>query len=803
MIKALRALAGRPGFTAVAVATLALGLGVNAAIFSMTRTILLRPLPYRDADRLVQVGEVNPSIGVAYAGMTPANYVEWRAGVSAFETTAAWRVVYFAIAGRRAPIRVQGVRAEPAFFSLLGISPAIGRDFLTDEGRAGRDDVVLLSDGFWHRQFGADPGIVGQTLTVDGTPCTVVGVLPASFKFIHVLNRELDVWRPLVIDRMDREHSVTAYAKLKSGVALEAARAELAAMYSTLPAEAFRNGWTADVWRVSTRLTSAQRPILLALEIAAALVMCIAGANIANLVLAVAAGRRKELAVRVALGATSWHVATELGRETLLLSGAGAAAGLVLAAWIVNLLNSAISYQDINRLEPFRVDLWVTTFTLGLATASALVFTALPARRARDADVIDALKDSSHGATSGATHRRARAMLVVAELALSIVLLTSALELTRSALSLHGMNRGVDVDRVMTAQLSLNGPAYDDAGRLTQFADRVLERLTTSTGIEAASLVNYPPLSLIGTSVPVVIEGQTEAAGHEPLALNWIVAPDYFTTVGIRILSGRDFTPGDTNDRIGVAIASRRFAVRFWGRTDVIGERLTVLFPQSDAFWVPRSTRRPLTIVGVVGDVREDGIPNGDVPQLYLPYAQNPTRILTLVARTSDARAAATAIRDAVRTADPDQPSFDERTLDDVRRETFARPRELAWLVGAFAALALVLSAIGVYGVMAYLTGARSREIGIRVALGATTGDILTLVVGDAMKLTIVGVAAGVVAAPVALRLASASVFGLSAWNPLLLVGVAVLLAAVCAAAAAIPAYRAARAGQLAALRSA
>jgi hypothetical protein len=281
------------------------------------------------------------------------------------------------------------------------------------------------------------------------------------------------------------------------------------------------------------------------------------------------------------------------------------------------------------------------------------------------------------------------------------------------------------------------------------------------------------------------------------------VAPGYFTTVGIPILSGRDFTAADTNDRVGVAIASRRFAVRFWGRTDVIGERLTALFPQSDAFWVPRSIRRPLTIVGVVGDVSEDGIPNGDVPQVYLPYAQNPTRILTLVARTSDARAAATAIRDAVRTADPDQPSFDERTLDDVRRETFARPRELAWLVGAFAALALVLSAIGVYGVMAYLTGARSREIGIRVALGATTPDILTLVVGDAMKLTAVGVAAGVAASPVALRLASASVFGLSAWNPLALAGVAVLLTAVCAAAAAIPAYRAARAGRLVALRSA
>jgi len=418
-----------------------------------------------------------------------------------------------------------------------------------------------------------------------------------------------------------------------------------------------------------------------------ALVMCIAAANIANLVLAVAAGRRKDVAVRVALGATRWQLAAELGRETLLLSAAGAATGVLLAMWMVVALNGSISYQDINRIEPFRVDGWVVAFTTGLAIVNALVFALLPARRAADADVVEALKDSSHGATSGVSHRRTRAVLVVGELALSMVLLTAALELARTALSLNAMDRGVDADRVMTAQLSLNAPKYDDTTRLTQFADAVLTRLTTAAGIEAASLVNYPPLSLIGTSFPIAIDDRAaEAPGHEPRALCWIVAPRYFATVGVPLLAGRDFDRSDTSDRLGVAIVSRRFAQQFWNRLDVIGERVTPLFPPSDAFWIPRATRRPLTIVGVARDVREDGIGDsgaGD-PQLYLPYSQNPTRIMTLVARTSvSPQTAAPLMREVVRAIDSDQPTFDEKTLDEVRRETFARSREIAWLIGA------------------------------------------------------------------------------------------------------------------------
>jgi putative ABC transport system permease protein len=797
--KAIRSLASRPGFTAVAIVTLAVGFGVNAAIFSLTRTVLLRPLPYRDVDRLVLIGEASAARRTSYSAVVPANYVAWRQRVTAFADTAAWRFVYFTLSGQiDPPIRVQGVIAAPAFFPLLGITPLLGRQFTPDDARPGNDHVLILGNGFWRRELGADPHIVGRTLTVDGTPCTVVGVLPETFKFFHVLNRELEIWRPFVLDATDREHSINLYGKLKPDVTLSAARAELAAVYAALPAEAFRDNWTADVATLSSRFTANQRPILQALEVAVALVMCIAAANIANLLLAVAAARRKEVAVRVALGATRWQLMMELGRETLLLSGAGAIVGMLSAYWVVDLLNGSVSYQDINRLEPFRIDLWVVVFTGGLAIVTASMFALLPAHRASDTDVVDALKESSHGATSGVAHRRMRGALLIAELTLSIVLLTSALELSWSALSLNAMERGVDTGRVMTAQLSLNARQYADTKRLAQFAEAVVDRLNVTAGVESASVVNYPPLSVVGTGVPVAIEGQAVVQGREPVVQYWVVAPRYFATVGIPRLTGRDFDRADTLDSPGVAIVSRRFAQQFWQRTDVIGERTIPLFPQSDAFWIPRTIRRPLTIVGVVEDVREEGIPghpDDRAPQLYLPYGQNPTRIMTVVARPRGAPASATSlIRDAVRTIDRDQPTFDEKTLDEVKFETFARSREVAWLIGAFALLALVLSAVGVYGVISYLTAARNREIGIRMALGASKRDVISMIVGSAVRLALVGSAIGGVLAPMVIAVERTWISGIERLHPMSLAAVVALLVAVCAVAAAIPAHRAANA---------
>ena len=797
MKRAFRALCARPGFTIVVVATLALGFGVNAAVFSLTRTVLLQPLPYRDRERLVQVDEANRARGVNSSPVIPANYAVWRSQATSFDLTAAWRFVYFSLSGMIGPMRVQGGLVEPTFFRVLGVVPSLGRDFAADEGLTNNGNVVLLTNGFWQRHFGGRADAIGRQLAVDGTACTIIGVLPPTFKFFHVLNRDLDVWRPFAIDSADREHSVSVYARLRPDATVERARSEMSAIFASLPAASFRDGWTADVSLLSTRFTRGPRPILTTLQAAVALVMCIAAANIANLILAVSAGRRKETAVRVALGATRIQLVGELGRETLLLAGAGAVAGVLLAIWIVDLLNGSVSYQNINRLEPFRVDSTVLVFTLGLAAASAVVFAVLPAGRAAGADVVDALKDSSHGTTGGTPQRRLRGALVAVELALSIMLVTAAIELTRSALALNSMDRGVDESRVMTAQLALNAPEYADRRRLTAFADTVLDRLAAAPAIDSASLVNYPPLYIVGTGGPIAIEGQPAAPGSEPLAQFWVVAPQYFSTVGLRVLGGRDFDRRDARDAPGVAIVSRRFADRFWNGANAIGEHITPLLPESDAFWIPRTVRRPLTIVGIVENVREDGIPghpDDQSPQYYLPYSQNPTRIFTLVARTEGRpEDQAAAIRNAVRETDPDQPTFDERSLGAIRQETFARSRELAWLIGTFAALALALAAIGVYGVMACLATTRSREIGIRIALGADRRDVVRLIVSDALRLAAAGAVLGIGATPLAMAGASASVFGAGTWSVVTLAGVAACLVAVAAAAAAVPARRAAR----------
>jgi putative ABC transport system permease protein len=794
MKRAVRALAARPGFTAVTVATLAIGFGVNAAVFSLTRTVLLRPLPYSDADRLVQVNEVNRARGVMFGAVSPASYDAWRTRVAAFEQTATFLRVSFNVSTPARALQVEGFKVAAAFFPMLGVEMARGRGFVAGDAIPGRDNIVVISDGFWRRFFDADPAAVGRSITVDGVHCTVAGILPPSFKIFHVLNRELELFRPQVLDPTDREQSTNLWAKLRPDTSLDAARAELATVYATLPSAA--RGWTADASSLAERLTAGPRPVLVALEWAVALVLLIACANVANLLLASATGRRKEIAVRQALGASRWQAARDFSGETIVLTAAGGALAILLAVWVVATLNAVVSFQDVNRLEPFRVDGWVIAFMLALAVAVVAIFAALPIRAASNVDLVDALKDSTHGATAGVPHRRLRHALIVGELALAIVLTVSALALTRSAVSLHGLARGVAVDGVATAQIALNDPRYADADRMVRVTNAIVEKLRAAPIVEAAALVNYPPLSLIRVGVPVTIEGAPPPPGDQPwVARYFVTSPGYLRAAGIPLLAGRDFDAADVAARAGVAIVSATFARRFWNSTDVIGRRVMPQFPSSHAFWIPRARGGTLTIVGVAGDVREDGLPDSaGFPQLYLPYAQNPTVVATVLARSrGPATAAAAAIRDAVRAVDPELPVSYEMTFDELLRETFARPRELAWLVGSFAGLALLLSAIGVYGVMTFLTTARAREIAIRVALGATRANVVGLVVRDAMKLAAAGAFVGLIATPLAFRILSAAVYGVGPWNPGLLAAVGAVLSAVCAGAAAIPAWRAAR----------
>jgi putative ABC transport system permease protein len=795
MKRALRALLARPGFTIVAIATLTLGFGVNTAVFSLTRTVLLRGLPYRDADRLVQVNEFSPSLGNGPGGVTPANYIVWKERVTAFEQTSFFRRVQFNVSTPARAVQVEGFLVSPTFFPMLGTEVARGRGFRESEAGAGRDDVVLLSDGVWRRMFDGDPAVVGRKVVVDGTPCTVVGVLPASFKIFHVLNREVDLFRPLVLDPTERIQTLNVWATLKPDVPVDTADAQLKAAYPSLP---FRDrDWSATAGLLSTRLAAGPKSVLVALEWAVGFVLLIACANVANLLLALAAGRRTELAVRQALGASRWRVARDLAGETFALIGVGVVLAIVLAIWLVATLNAVVSFQDVNRLEPFRVDGWVLAFTGTIALGVALVFGLLPAGTAGRIDVANALKECGHAVAGGASARRLRQSLIVAELALAIVLTVSAVTLTRSAIALHDLARGVSVDGVMTAQLALNDPRYADPEVMARTTSAIVERLRRSPAVEKAALANYVPLALIRVGTRVAVEGAPPPSADRPwVARYFVVGPDYFSVVGIPLIAGRDFTAADDRSHGGVAIVSETFARRFWNTTDAIGRHITPDFGQSTAFWIPRSRGGALTVVGVVRDVREDGLPDSDgFPQMYLPYAQNPTVVSTLVARAArgPAQTSAAAIRDAVSAIDPELPVSYEMTFDDVIRETFARPRELAWLIGTFAGLALVLAAIGVYGVMAFMTAAREREIAIRKALGATERDVIALIVRDALKLAAIGVAIGLAVTPLAFRLLNATVYGVAAADPRVLALVAAGLGCICTVASALPAWRAAR----------
>jgi len=795
MKRSVRALLARPGFTIVAIATLTIGFGLNTAVFSLTRTVLLRELPYRDADRLVQVSETSASLNVNTGAVTPANYTVWRERVTAFEQTAFFRRVQFNVSAPSRAVQVEGFLVAPTFFPMLGIDTALGRGFRDAEARPGHDDVVLLSDGVWRRLFDGDPAVVGRKVVVDGTPCIVVGVLPASFKIFHVLNRDVDLFRPLVMDPTERIQTLNVWAKLKPDVPVATADAELKTAYAALP---FRDrDWSGTAELLSKRFAAGPKAVLVALEWAVGFVLLIACANVANLLLALAVGRRTELAVRQALGASRWRVARDLSGETIVLVGAGVALAVLLAVWLVATLNAVVSFQDVNRLEPFRVDGWVLAFTAALALGVALVFALLPVGTAGRLDVAAALKESAHAVAGGVATRRLRQSLIVAELALAIVLTASAVTLTRSAVALQDLARGVSVDGLMTAQLALNDPRYAEPERMAEVIASIVERVNRAPSVRLAAVVNYVPLALIRVGARVAIEGVPPRSADRPwVARYFVVSPDYFGAVGIPMVTGRDFNAADDRVHAGVAIVSETFARRFWNTTDVIGRHITPDFGQGTAFWIPRSRGGALTVVGVVRDVREDGLPDSaDFPQMYLPYAQMPTVVTTIVARAAHgpAQSAAAAIREAVRAVDPELPVSYEMTFGEVVRETFARPRELAWLIGSFAGLALLLASIGVYGVMAFMTTARAREISIRMALGARERDVVALIVGDALKLAAIGVAIGLAATPLAFRLLDATVYGVAPWDPRVLAAVAAGLAAICAVASAVPAWRAAR----------
>ena len=800
-----RMLRRNPSFVAVVTLTLALGIGANTAIFSVVNSVLLKPLPFKDPNRLVIIWENDTKNRATNSLVSLSDFVDWKDQTGAFEQIAAWRFLYFNLSGRDEPERVQGLTVSASFLPLLGAQVQLGRTFLPEEEQIGRDKVVVLSDPLWRRRFGEDPSLVGQKIDIEGEPHTVVGILAPSFHIFRVLNRPLDIYVPLTFDRSRlnrRDHDIFVYARLKPAVTLDQAQSEMDVLYRRLEQEYPQTNSSRGARAVSMSEGFAGdiRPTLLLLLFAAGFVLLIACANVGNLALARAVARQREMAVRASLGASPWRLLRQVLTENLLLALLGGAAGAVVAFWGIRILNDLVPYQAVRRLHDFGLDTRVLGFTLVISLLSGVLCSIAPALRF--ARLKDLLKEAGRSSTVGLRTPRMASLLVISEVALAAALLCCAVLLLRSSLVLHGMPRGFNPDNVLTTQVWLPRAKYSNGHQVATFYRDVLQRIERLPGVESASAVNFPPLAIQYTTVRFTIDGHIPSPPDEELnARCSVISPEYFRTMNIPLLSGRPFNDRDADETHGVAIISASMARRFWPDSDPIGYQIRPQFTRQRYFWIPESRNLPLTVVGVVGDVRHEGLADSNLPQLYLPYLQNPSSIMNLVVRTtSNPLRWANAVRSQVWDVDKDQPLFDTKTVEDIVADSFGRQHVLASLLGAFAAVALLLAAGGIYGLISYAVRQRTHEIGIRMALGAQSGEVLRLILRQGMGLTLAGLFIGLFGAVATASLLGNFLFGVKPTDPASFAAVALLLAGVAALACYIPARRATRVDLLVAL---
>jgi putative ABC transport system permease protein len=692
-----------------------------------------------------------------------------------------------------------------SFLPLLGAQIQAGRIFLPEEEQVGYNKVAILSDALWRRRFAADPNLVGQKINIEGEPYTVVGILASTFQIFRVLNRPLDIYVPRTFDysRLNREdHDTFVYARLKPGVTLNQAQSEMDGLYHRLEQEYLQTNSArgARVIPMNEAFAGDIRPTLLLLLAAGGFVLLIACSNVANLALARATFRQREIAVRAALGASPWRLGRQVVTESLILALMGGAAGTLVAFCGIRILNELIPYQALKRMHTFDLDVRVLGFTLLISLLSGVVSGVAPAlRSARLKDLQKVWARSSTGVRAS----RIAGLVVISEVALAVALLCCAVLLIRSSMFLLGMPRGINPHDVLTMQVWLPRAKYSNAYQVTNFYGEVLRRIQQLPGVESASAINFPPLALQSTTVNLIIEGRNPSSPDEVLnARCSVISPEYFRTMNIPLLSGRTFTDHDANEAHGVAIISASMARRFWPHSDPIGHQIRPQFTQQRYFWIPESKNLPLRIVGIVGEVRYDGLADNDQAQIYLPYLQNPSSIMNLVVRTaSDPLRLTNAVRNQVWAVDKDQPLFDIKTVEDVVADSFARPHWLAWLLGSFAGLALLLAGLGIYGLTSYAVSQRTQEIGIRMALGAQSGDLLTLVLRKGMGLTLAGLVIGLSTALIIAGLLRSFLFGVKPTDPVSFTVVALLLAGIAVLGCYIPGQRAMRVDPMVALR--
>ncbi len=794
-----RSLLKRPGATAIALVTLALGIGVNTAIFSAVDSILLRPLPFKNSERIVSVWEQTPSLGIQQNQAAPANFFDLRNQNQSFEALGAYGPLDINLTGAGDPERLDGQLVSANVFSILGVAPALGRTFLPNEDQPGQEHVVVLSDALWQRRFNRDPSIINRNIALNGETFTVVGVMPRGFFFPL---RETELWTPWAMEPDQAsgrgDHYLGLVARLKAGVSIERANADLARLGQRLAAEYPRtNEGLGFIARSLHRDYAGDlRLPMLILFGAVGLVLLIACANVANLLLAQATTRRKEIAIRIALGARRWTIVRQMLVESLLLAGGGGLLGVLGAFWGVEALTKFLP-ESLSKLQGVNIDARVLLFTLGVSLLTAIVFGGVPALLASRTTPGATLSDVARDMAGGASGRHVRRLLVVSEVALAVVLLVSAGLLIRSFQLLRQVQPGFNPENALTMRMVLPFPKYAKKEARSAFYDEVLRQVKETPGVEAAGMITFMPLSFSGMNFSFSVEGRSAPSDMKlPFALFRVVSPDYFRAMGIPLLRGRYFEAQDSPDTTPVTLINHRLAEQYWPGEDAIGKRLKVGPADAPNLW--------LTVVGVVGDVRQTGLQEQKL-DFYVPYMQERRSFMAprdLVVRTkADPAVIAAAVRKAVWSVAKDQPISNVRTVNEVFSAAISQERFQALMLGLSAALALVLACVGLYGVISYSVVQRTHEIGVRMALGAQPVDVLSLVIRQGMSLTLVGLIAGIVAGTFVTRVLTDMLFGVTPRDPLTFAGVPVLLLIVAFLACYIPARRATRIDPLIALR--
>ncbi len=792
-----RMLGKNPGFTAVAVLTLALGIGANTAIFSVVNAVLLRPLPYPNSDRLVFLAEDSEQIhemSIAYP-----NYLDWRQQNHVFDELAIFQTPNFILTGAERPERVPGLNVSANFLATLGVAPLLGRDFRADEDNPGARPAAIMSYGLWKRALGGSPDVIGKSTTLSGTAYTVVGILPATFNFYS----QPDVLVPIGLgakDLMERgDHpGIYGVARLKPGVSVAKAQTEMSTIARRLEQEypKTNTGNHVIVNSLHEELVQDVRPAALVLFGAVGLVLLIACVNVANLLLARAASREKEFAIRLALGAGRRRIVRQLLTESILLAALGGILGLLLGIWWKDGLVSLIP-EDFRRLVDIRLDRWVLAFSAILSGVTGVVFGLIPALQGtRSAGLYADLKEGTGRSTGSVRHHRVRHLLVVSEVALALTLLITAGLTIRSFYHVLRVNPGFRAAGLLTMQISLPGTKYSKPAQETAFFTQLLERVRALPGVVSVGAVTPLPLTGEGWQTGFYVDGQPiPQPGQFPNSDYHFITPDYFRAMDIRLLRGRVFNDADNDSAPRVAIVSETFAQRYWPNEDPVGKRIHRGGPEADA-------KNWLTVVGIVSDTKQYGLDAKTKTEFYVPYFQDPILRMTLAVRTTPSPLALSeAVRSAVLAIDPDEPVYGIRTMDQWLEESIGQRRVTLILLGSFAGLALLLAAIGIYGVMTYNITQRTHEIGIRMALGAQTGDVLQLFVGQGLRMALLGVVIGLAAAFGLSQLLSSLLFGVSARDPLTFAAVAIALTGVALAASYIPARRAMEVDPMVALR--